>query len=227
VIRELDCGREPGTMVARPFLKVTSQAYHLNVRSRVQHFLPPTGMPETAGTLLKIGGRLLTQWPPGARRLGKGKCRNREVDRAISADPASLGRRKEMQYGKSAPAMRTEAQRDGFDLDQLLHPGQAFDHPNDVVNDPDLTLNEKRAILSSWASDACAVDSQPHLRRPPGVGRLVTFDEIVDALKALDAATGSAEPHVIRRQLRKQRLRGFAVPWRRSRSGDEGSQLGA
>ena len=41
----------------------------------------------------------------------------------------------------------------------LLHPAQAFSHPSDVVNDPDLTLNEKRAILASWASDACAVDS--------------------------------------------------------------------
>ena len=25
------------------------------------------------------------------------------------------------------------------------------------MNDPDLTINEKRAILSSWASDACAI----------------------------------------------------------------------
>ena len=40
------------------------------------------------------------------------------------------------------------------DLDGLLHPAQAFDHPREVVNDPDLTLNEKRAILASWGSDA-------------------------------------------------------------------------
>ena len=45
---------------------------------------------------------------------------------------------------------------DGFELDSLLHPAQAFEHPSHVVNDPDLTLNEKRAILASWASDACA-----------------------------------------------------------------------
>ena len=36
-----------------------------------------------------------------------------------------------------------------FNLDDLLHPAQAFDHPRDVVNDHDLTLNEKRAILAS------------------------------------------------------------------------------
>jgi hypothetical protein len=35
------------------------------------------------------------------------------------------------------------------DLNALLHPASAFDHPRDVVNDPDLTTEEKRAILSS------------------------------------------------------------------------------
>jgi hypothetical protein len=44
-----------------------------------------------------------------------------------------------------------DRQRENFDLDQLLHPAQAFGHPSEVVNDPDLTLNEKRAILASWA----------------------------------------------------------------------------
>ena len=54
------------------------------------------------------------------------------------------------------------------DLDALLHPAQAFNHPDDVVRDPDLTLNEKRAILASWASDACAVEAAPALRCVPG-----------------------------------------------------------
>jgi hypothetical protein len=75
---------------------------------------------------------------------------------------------------------------DGFDLDDLLHPAQAFAHPSDVVSDPDLTLNEKRAILASWASDACAVEAVPPLRRAPGSNKLVTFDEIIDALRTLD-----------------------------------------
>jgi len=44
------------------------------------------------------------------------------------------------------------------ELDSLLHPASAFDHPQDVVRDPDLTTEEKRAILSSWASDSCAVE---------------------------------------------------------------------
>ena len=56
---------------------------------------------------------------------------------------------------------------ESFDLNDLLHPAQAFSHPGDVVNDPDLTLNEKRAILARWASDACAIESVPALRRAP------------------------------------------------------------
>ena len=51
-----------------------------------------------------------------------------------------------------------------FDLDTLLHPASAFAHPMDVVRDADLTLNEKRAILASWASDVCAVEAAQDLR---------------------------------------------------------------
>ena len=54
--------------------------------------------------------------------------------------------------------------QDIFDLDALLHPASAFAHPMEVVHDPDLTLNEKRAILASWASDACALEAAPDLR---------------------------------------------------------------
>jgi hypothetical protein len=75
---------------------------------------------------------------------------------------------------------------DAFDLDSLLHPGQAFEHPSNVVNDPDLTLNEKRAILASWASDACAIEAAPTLRRVPGGKRAVSFDDVMDALRSLD-----------------------------------------
>src|ERR1700761_7631649 len=76
--------------------------------------------------------------------------------------------------------------QEGWDPNDLLHPAQAFEHPSHVVNDPDLTLNEKRAILSAWASDSCAVDSKPDLRRSPSGRRLVPFDDIMDALRTLD-----------------------------------------
>lgn len=88
-----------------------------------------------------------------------------------------------MRIGPQAPVWL-----DDFDpaLRQILHPAAAFDHPNDVVDDPDLTLEEKRAILSSWASDACGVESQPALRQAPGSTRVVGFDEVVAALQSLD-----------------------------------------
>jgi hypothetical protein len=65
-------------------------------------------------------------------------------------------------------------------------PAQAFEHPCNVVNDPDLTLNEKRAILASWASYACTLKAAPLLRLAPGVKKPVSFDDVVEALRALD-----------------------------------------
>ena len=73
-----------------------------------------------------------------------------------------------------------------FELDHLLRPAAVFDHPRDVLNDPDLTIQEKRAILSSWASDACAVESMPELRQRPDGKTPVLFDDIINALRSLD-----------------------------------------
>jgi hypothetical protein len=75
---------------------------------------------------------------------------------------------------------------DWGDLDNLLNTALAFQHPSNVVNDPDLTLNEKRAILASWASDACALEAAPLLRLAPGVKKPVRFDDVMEALRALD-----------------------------------------
>jgi hypothetical protein len=74
-----------------------------------------------------------------------------------------------------------------FDIENLLHPARAFGHPQHVVYDPDLTLNEKRALLASWASDACAIEAAPELRQGPGT---VRFDDVMDALRALDREAG-------------------------------------
>jgi hypothetical protein len=97
---------------------------------------------------------------------------------------------------------------ESLDLDDLLHPAQAFSHPRDVVNDPDLTLSEKRAILASWASDACAIESVPALRRaPPKGGRPVAFDDVMDALRALDAHAAETSSRY-RRVVRRRRILG-------------------
>jgi hypothetical protein len=82
------------------------------------------------------------------------------------------------------------------ELDQLLHPSQFYTRPADVVADELLTIGELRAILSSWASDACAVDSNPPLRQSPFAQEPVTFDEIMDALTQLDRiCSRSLKPH--------------------------------
>jgi hypothetical protein len=98
----------------------------------------------------------------------------------------------------------TQDDEDCFDLDVFLHPANAFARPADVVNDPDLTLSEKRGILASWASDACAVEAVPALRKPPGSAP-IHFDEIVDALRELDRrGDGRPIPHY-RRVLAERR----------------------
>jgi hypothetical protein len=73
-----------------------------------------------------------------------------------------------------------------IDLNAILHPGSVYDHPRDVVDDPTLSIGEKRAILASWASDAAGVASNPALRELPGSHRVVTIDEVLEALSALD-----------------------------------------
>jgi hypothetical protein len=73
-----------------------------------------------------------------------------------------------------------------IDLNAILHPGSVYEHPRDVVADQTISIAEKRAILASWASDAAAVASNPALRELPGSRRLVTIDEVLEALAALD-----------------------------------------
>jgi hypothetical protein len=106
-----------------------------------------------------------------------------------------------------------------FELDELLHPAQAFLHPSEVVDDPDLTLNEKRAILASWASDACAVEAMPAVRSAPN-GSHVSFDDVMEALRTLDK---QANGH------RYRRVFGRRAALRRSRmgQGDPGSGAAA
>jgi hypothetical protein len=92
--------------------------------------------------------------------------------------------------------------QDGWDPNDLLHPAQAFEHPSHVVDDPDLTLNEKRAILASWASDACAPEAAPHLRCAPGRKQPVLFDDVMEALRTLDKQANETDSARYRRVLR-------------------------
>jgi len=117
----------------------------------------------------------------------------------------------------SSPGPRADALR--FEIDTLLHPARAFAHPRDVVADPDLTRNEKRAILASWASDACAVEAAPALRCVPGSDRAVSVDAVLDALSELDKASpDSGAAGRFRRDTRRHRIEEFRS--RRARTGE-------
>jgi hypothetical protein len=124
---------------------------------------------------------------------------------------------------KKLKASTSETQSDSkFDLDALLHPAKAFTHPLDVVHDCDLTLNEKRAILASWASDACALEAAPDLRVTTS-GQVVRWNDIMDALRTLDReayGVGKPLPHYKRVLAQK----GAGLLGKRLRSRDSGNQ---
>ncbi len=69
----------------------------------------------------------------------------------------------------------------------------SFNYPHQVVSDENLNLEEKRAILSAWASDKHTVESLPTLRHLPGTPFPVTFSSIMAARVALDKMTGAYE----------------------------------
>jgi hypothetical protein len=108
-----------------------------------------------------------------------------------------------------------------FDLGSLLHPARAFAHPMDVLEDADLTLNEKRVLLSSWASTWAAEASSGSA--PSCGGAPVQFGDIVEALRALDRAAGACKrpPHY--RHVLANRRPGTSVRRSRRRLGDGGS----
>jgi hypothetical protein len=74
----------------------------------------------------------------------------------------------------------------GAALERWLRPAVGFDRPADVLKDPLLDLPEKRAILSSWASDASSVRDEPGLRWLLGTPEPVPLAEVRDALLRLD-----------------------------------------
>ena len=80
----------------------------------------------------------------------------------------------------------------GDALERLLRPAIGFGGPDDVLKDPDLDAAEKRAILSSWASDACAVENRPDLRWLIGTPEPVPVRDVLDALARLDRLESAA-----------------------------------
>lgn len=72
------------------------------------------------------------------------------------------------------------------DMGAQFHPVSHYASPADVLHDTALSANEKRIILSSWASDMYAVDSRPALRKIPGLVGPIHLEDILAALRQLD-----------------------------------------
>jgi hypothetical protein len=92
----------------------------------------------------------------------------------------------------------------------LTGASRVFAHPQDVVAAPDLSREEKQAVLASWASDAWTVESVPGLRHCPGLAdRTVPVDAVLDALRSLDpeAIDEVCEWPVLARRRRKAGVR--------------------
>jgi hypothetical protein len=117
--------------------------------------------------------------PPGARRLGpfdlldegdQGEAMMRLATSDHIFDPK----------GACAPySLRTARERG-------VRPAVGFQSPEDVLKDPHLSRHDKRLILSSWASDASAVQDEPRLRWLLGTVEPVPLEGVLAALTGLD-----------------------------------------
>lgn len=83
----------------------------------------------------------------------------------------------------------SKAERTTNNVEPFFHAISHYDSPDDVLNDAKLSTDEKRVILSSWASDMYVVESRPTLREIPGLPHRLCLDDILSALKQLDDET--------------------------------------
>jgi hypothetical protein len=97
----------------------------------------------------------------------------------------------------------------------------AFNHPDDVLHDTTLTLEEKRATLAAWASDAHAVPNVPALRQLPS-GAIVNVDTVFSALRALDRSEPARLPKLPPASSWARPRFPARADWRWSRRRDDG-----
>jgi hypothetical protein len=103
------------------------------------------------------------------------------------------------------------------DFASLLQPALHHQSPSAVLGDPDLEPFEKRAILSSWASDLYAVESCPWLRDVPGVRGTLRLSDILAALRTLDDDNDPPRPGGAAMRLASLRFPRTLAALRRSR----------
>ncbi|GEC54785.1 hypothetical protein ABIF38_003535 [Bradyrhizobium japonicum] len=94
---------------------------------------------------------------------------------------ASLDERRNRRHAMS------QANRNANLNEPIFHPVSHYNSPGDVLNDARLSTDEKRVILSSWASDMYVIESQPTLREIPGIPHRLRLADILAALKRLDS----------------------------------------
>ena len=78
-------------------------------------------------------------------------------------------------------------------VERGVRPAVGYQNPDDVLKDPHLAVQDKRDILSSWASDASAVQDEPRLRWLLGTVEPVPLDEVLVALRRLDAMEAGSD----------------------------------
>jgi hypothetical protein len=111
-----------------------------------------------------------------------------------------MASRKRKTSNSSVDSMRT-----ALDIGRLLQPANAFAGPMAVVDDQDLTLTEKRAILSAWASDARSAETALN---PCEVARPVRIDDVMDAIRELDRRYGDLKSRPRYRRILERRIPG-------------------
>jgi len=81
------------------------------------------------------------------------------------------------------------------EFETFLSPEAAFSSPFDVLAHPDLGIGEKRAILARWLARICASEAALGLKWMTATNsETVQFDDVMDALRALERQTADARP---------------------------------
>jgi hypothetical protein len=91
-----------------------------------------------------------------------------------------------LEEGATRRQNMSQADHSAYEVNASFHPVSHYNSPDDILNDTALSTDEKRVILSSWASDMYVVDSHPSLREVPGIPHKLRLDDILAALKRLD-----------------------------------------
>ena len=99
-----------------------------------------------------------------------------------------------------------------------------LDHPDQVLNHPRMSDDEKRALLAAWASDANTVENEPWMRRLDN-GTLIPLSDILRALESLDGRTSKGRQRAASPMSspwpRTFRGRGLLGAWRRRSPGSD------